>query len=243
MAVTIAAVIFDFYGTLTVGRSPHAQARARAEQARVLGVDASAFHAALDASFRERSRGETGSAEETLARLARQLGSEPDAPALAAAAALRLESERRFGQPRPEALPLLRELRARGLRIGVVSDCSSELPIYFPELALAPVVDAAVFSYLTGNLKPDPANYLACCRRLDVAPSACWYVGDGGSNELHGARALGMHPVHLDVAIERGDVVYGRHAHWDGDTITSLSELVPLIDARTQRSSSWTQSG
>ena len=137
----------------------------------------------------------------------------------------------RFGEPRPEAAPLLHELHARGLRIGVISDCSAELPVYFPELPIAPLVDAAVFSCLTGSLKPEPENYVSCCRRLDVVPPACWYVGDGGSNELHGAKAVGMHPVHLDVAIERGDVVYGRHTRWDGDTIESLPQLLPLIDA------------
>lgn len=229
--MNVAAVIFDFFGTLAPGRSSHAQAAARAEQARALEVDAAAFNAVLDASYRERFRGETGDVRQSLAWAARQLGSQPSESALTAAAKVRLASERQFGEPRPEAVPLLQELRARGLRIGVISDCSAELPVYFTELPIAPLVDAAVFSSLTGSLKPDAHNYLTCCQRLDVDPSACWYVGDGGSNELHGARAVGMHPVHLDVAIERGDVVYGRHAHWDGDTIESLPQLLPLLDA------------
>lgn len=227
----VAAVIFDFYGTLAPGRSARAQVAARAEQARALGVDADEFDAVLTASYRARFRGETGDVEQSLAWVARQLGARPSDSAVAAAAEIRLASERRFGEPRAEVVPLLRELRARGLRIGLISDCSAELPAYFAALPIAPLVDAPVFSCLTGRLKPDPDNYLICCDRLGVRPAACWYVGDGGSNELHGAMALGMHPVHLDVPVERGDVVYGRHAAWDGDTIESLAELLPLIAA------------
>jgi putative hydrolase of the HAD superfamily len=233
--VAISAVLFDFYGTLTPGRSAHAQTAARAELAHALEVDAAAFDAVLTASYRERFRGETGDVVQSLAWAARQLGSVPSESALAAATEIRLVTERRFSEPRPEAVPLLHELRERGLRIGVISDCSAELPIFFPELPIAPLVDAEIFSYVTGRLKPEPGNYITCCQQLDVNPSACWYVGDGGSNELQGAKDLGMHPVHLDVAVERGDVVYGRHVDWDGDTIESLPELLPLIDAHDRQ--------
>jgi putative hydrolase of the HAD superfamily len=55
------------------------------------------------------------------------------------------------------------------------------------------------------------------------------YVGDGGSNELAGARSLGMRAVHLDVAAEAGSPVYEKHGRWDGEVITSLSAVLSLI--------------
>ena len=226
----LAAIIFDFYGTLTPGRTVQAQAAARAEQARALGVDPAAFDAALTASYRDRFRGETGDIRQSLAWIAHQLGARPDERALAAATQLRLGTERRFGQPRPEAVPLLQELHARGLRVGVISDCSAELPVFFADLPIAPLIDAAVFSCVTGYVKPDPHNYLLCCRHLEVVPSACMYVGDGGSNELQGATDVGMRAIHLDVAVERGDVVYGRHARWDGVSIASLHDMLSVIE-------------
>lgn len=126
---------------------------------------------------------------------------------------------------------LLRRLRADGLRIGLISDCTAELASVFDQLPIAPFVDAAVFSCVTGQVKPDPSNYLSCCARLEVVPQRCVYVGDGGSDELVGAARLGMHPVPLDVPAERGGVVYGRHATWQGDVIESLLELEPLLQA------------
>jgi putative hydrolase of the HAD superfamily len=164
-----------------------------------------------------------------LAFVARRLGAEPSPQALEAAAALRLTHERRFGTPRPDAEPLLRALRERGLRIGVVSDCSAELPTYFAELPIAPYVDAPVFSSVTGHRKPAPENYLACCAALGVEPAECLYVGDGGSNELAGARAVGMRAVFLDVAAEAGSPVYERHASWDGESVSSLGAVLGLV--------------
>lgn len=86
-----------------------------------------------------------------------------------------------------------------------------------------------MFSCVTGQVKPDPPNYLSGCARLDIVPQRCVYVGDGGSDELVGAARLSMHPVHLDVPVERGGVVYGRHGIWQCDVIESLLELEPLL--------------
>ena len=124
---------------------------------------------------------------------------------------------------------MLRALQARSLQVGVVSDCSAELPEYFPSLPVAPHVDAAVFSFVLGRRKPAADIYLACCTRLGVAPEQCVYVGDGGSDELAGARAVGMRPVHLDDPLGGGSVVYGRHETWDGDRITALPEVLDLL--------------
>ncbi len=40
--------------------------------------------------------------------------------------------------------------------------------------------------------KPDPCIYEEAARRLGVAFNECVFVGDGGSNELAGAKAVGM---------------------------------------------------
>lgn len=228
--MTIEAVIFDFYGTLTPGRSGEQQLRARTAQAAALGIDPARFDAELTATVDERFRGAGGDVAGSLAWLAARLGVEPSSDQLATAARIRLRSERGFGEPRPEAEELLRRLGGRGLRVGLVSDCSAELPQYFWELPIAEHVDAPIFSFLNGHRKPAPAIYLACCDALGVATDACLYVGDGGSDELAGAQRVGMHPVHLDVADDRDGVVYGRHAAWDGDRITALADLLPLLD-------------
>lgn len=224
------AVIFDFYGTLTPGRSDADQAAARTAQAVALGVDAARLDAEMTATVTERFTGAGGSIEGSLAWVCERIGARPSPAQLAEAARVRLAAETGFGQLRPEAVPVLTTLRERGLRIGMVSDCSAELPRYFPGLAVAPLVDAPVFSFVLGVKKPAAAIFLGCCTALEVEPQECLYIGDGGSNELVGARDVGMRAVHLAVPGEGGGVVYGRHASWNGEVVTSLTDVPGLLD-------------
>lgn len=227
--VAVDAVVFDFFGTLTPGRQREAQTTARHEQAAALGVDPAEYDRILTETYRDRFRGVAGGVEESLAWVAARMGVEPSPTTLVHAAAVRMHTERGFAEPRQEVLPLLQQLRADGLRVGVISDCTAELPLVFGDLPIASVVDAAMFSCVTGQVKPDPQNYLTCCARMLVEPSRCVYVGDGGSDELAGAANVGMYPVHLDVPADRDGVAYGRHAAWDGAVIHSLTQLPPLI--------------
>jgi putative hydrolase of the HAD superfamily len=48
-----------------------------------------------------------------------------------------------------------------------------------------------------GIAKPDAGIYRAALSGLDVDAADAWFVGDGGSNELSGARAVGMRSVLL----------------------------------------------
>lgn len=182
--MAVDAVVFDFFGTLTPGRRPEVQTAARHDQAAALGVDPADYDRMLTESYRDRFRGVTGGVEESLSWVAMRLGATPSPARLAHAANVRLRTERGFAEPRREVLALLSRLRADGLRIGLISDCTAELPTVFDELAIAPLIDSAVFSCVTGQVKPDPPNYLTCCTRLNVEPSRCVYVGDGGSDEL-----------------------------------------------------------
>ncbi len=229
MSGTPSAAIFDFYGTLTPGRTDAEQAAARLAQAEALGVDAAALDAEMTATVDERFTGAGGSIEGSLAWVCARIGAHPTTEQLASAARTRLAAERSFGRPRPAAVPMLTALRTAGLRTGVVSDCSAELPQYFPTLPVAPLVDAAVFSFVLGVKKPAAAIFEACCMALDVEPAQCLYVGDGGSNELVGAREVGMRAVHLAVPGEVHGIVYGRHTSWDGEVVTSLTEVPELL--------------
>jgi putative hydrolase of the HAD superfamily len=227
----VKAVVFDYYGTLAPGRSVAAQVASRTAQAEALGVDPELFDAELTATVDARFRGAGGDVAGSLRWLATRLGASPSDAAVARAAEVRLAAERRFGDPRPDAVDVLRALKERGLLVGIVSDCSAELPVYFPTLPIAPYVDAVVLSFVTGHRKPEPENYLACCAELGVEPGECLYVGDGGSNELAGARAVGMRAVHLAVPDEAAALVYGRHLQWDGEVVNSLAGVLPLVKA------------
>lgn len=221
------AVLFDFFGTLTrsVQRGPQHAAIARA-----LGCDPDAVLSVLDRTFQVRARGQLGSAEATLRWVTEQAGGSPRPAQLRAAVPARVDALRADTRLRPDAESTLRSIKSRGLRTGVISDCTHELPAILPGLPIAQLLDVSVFSVEVGRCKPDPEIYLEACWRLRVAPEECLYVGDGGSRELTGAARVGMTPVRL-AAPDLGDhLVFDRDDDFAGGSVADLGSLLGLLD-------------
>lgn len=228
------AVIFDFFGTLTraVARGP-----AHERIARRLGCAPEAFAAELNATFVARSVGALGDPAMALAHVAARLGVHPSARRLRGVLADRVAAVAADTALRPGVVHVLGQLRRMGMSIALLSDCGPELPEFLSNLSVAPLLDATVLSIETGLHKPDPQMYFEACRRLDVAPAQCLYVGDGGSHELTGAVAVGMTAVRL-AAPDLGDhLVFGRDTEFTGPSIESLYEVPALAQSLRTRSS------
>jgi putative hydrolase of the HAD superfamily len=220
------AVLFDFFGTLT-----RAVARGRAHQhiARWLGCDPRAFTAELNETFLERARGGYGPPAHALRRVTDAVGARPSRSQLALAQPLRVAAVRADTQLRDDAVPVLRALRERGLRTGLISDCGPELPDYLPTLPVAPLLDTCVYSIEVGVCKPDPAIYRIACARLSVDPRECLYIGDGGSQELSGARSVGMTAVRLAAPDLAGHLRFNGEQGWTGPSARSLTEAIGYL--------------
>lgn len=62
-----------------------------------------------------------------------------------------------------------------------------------------------VFSCNVGLLKPDRQIYELAMEHLNVSPEQCLFVGDGGSNELCGAKSAGMGTVFSEMLEMKND--------------------------------------
>ncbi|WP_060887188.1 HAD family hydrolase [Streptomyces caniscabiei] len=226
-----AAVIFDFYGTLTPSIPAEVWVEQTARSAPPLGIPAPIWCQAFDESFPERIVGALGGVEDTLRILARRCGVEPDPVALSAACAARRSAQSELYALRPDTLPTLRTLRGLGLPIGVLSDCSVELAEFWGSLPLAGLVDGVVLSCEAGLRKPDPELFRLAASSLGVESEDCLYIGDGGSHELSGAAACGMTAVMLRAADWADNDVVMRENDWAGLWIPSLSLVPSLLNA------------
>ncbi|MFG2882668.1 HAD family hydrolase [Streptomyces sp. NPDC048297] len=104
--------------------------------------------------------------------------------------------------PYPDAAEVLRTLRGRGIRVGVVSNIGWDLRPVFREHGLDANVDAYTLSYEHGVQKPDPRLFSAACAQVGADPREVLMVGDSRPAD-GGAAALGcrVHFVdHLPVA-------------------------------------------
>jgi putative hydrolase of the HAD superfamily len=126
-------------------------------------------------------------------------------------------------------VPTLRELRARGLRTALVSDCTVELPAIVAGLPVAGLLDATVYSIELGLTKPDPRLFRRAAGLLGMAPLRCLYVGDGGGRELTGARAVGMTAVRLAEADLADHLVFNNEPPWSGTRVPHLADVLNLL--------------
>jgi HAD superfamily hydrolase (TIGR01509 family) len=96
-----------------------------------------------------------------------------------------------------DVLPALDELRRRGLRLGLVSNCSWQTAGVVEATGLDRAVDAVVLSFEVRLMKPEPAILRLALERLGAAPARSLLVDDSAAN-VDGARAMGMEAVLLD---------------------------------------------
>lgn len=134
-----------------------------------------------------------------------------------------------FRHLHPGILPMLAGLKERGLKVGLISNCFSEEVPVIRRSVLFPYFDAACMSYEQGLRKPDPAIYRRCLEMLDAAPEECLYVGDGGSDELEAAQALGMRAVQAVWYLKEGTMQpCGRKAEFT--MMEAPQDVLDLID-------------
>ena len=89
-----------------------------------------------------------------------------------------------------DAVPVLGELRAQGLKLGLVSNTGRNLDEFIAHHKLD--VDAALGSGAFGRTKPHPTIFRAVLDRLDVEPEGAAMVGDSLEDDIEGARAAGI---------------------------------------------------
>jgi putative hydrolase of the HAD superfamily len=152
---------------------------------------------------------------------------ELDEGAIRRVTALRREWARQALVPRPGAVETLRELRSRGLRVGLISVCSDDVPAVWSGTQLAGLFDSEVFSCDVGLRKPDPRIYALACEQLGVAAHDALFVGDGANDELAGAERAGLRAVLIHRPGE--EPPWPEAQAWSGPRVTALPELLDLL--------------
>lgn len=186
------AVIFDMFETL-ITEWGHEKYKRR-EISSELKVDLQALSKIWHESEYDRWIGKI-SYEDIIRHIMKELGC-TDEEAYQTVIRRRYETKAAcFNYLHKDLIPVLNKLKENGYKIGLISNCFSEEVKVIRESCLYPYFDAVVLSYEVGLLKPDRRIYELCVNMLDLTPEQCLYVGDGGSNELVGARDYGMKAV------------------------------------------------
>jgi HAD superfamily hydrolase (TIGR01509 family) len=90
-----------------------------------------------------------------------------------------------------DSLPVLRELRSRGVSAALVSNCSHDTRPAVDRFGLDDEFDAVILSFEVGARKPQPAIYRAALERMEVTTQGAVFVDDQPAY-CDGATALGI---------------------------------------------------
>ncbi|MBV9332798.1 MAG: HAD family hydrolase [Candidatus Eremiobacteraeota bacterium] len=103
----------------------------------------------------------------------------------------------------PGATDVLRSLRERGMKLGIVTNGLSET--HREKIALLQIsdyFDAIFLSDEVGMVKPDPLLFAHACRTLGGAPAHAAMVGDRYDRDIRGAMDAGLYTIWLNVRDE-----------------------------------------
>jgi len=223
------AVLFDLYHTLTSLETTKAPGRKTSE---ILGISRKEWNEQQFLHADELLRGREWDAFETIRKLARAI--KPDIPddIIREATENRLNKFRHaLEHPDPESLDALARLKALKKLTGLVSNVFPMDVLGWNDSPLKPYFDCVVFSFDVGFAKPEPEIYEFCLDSLAVKPAQALYVGDGGSDELKGAREVGMTTVLMTQIRQQlwPDTLPGIRKYADHE-IESLNDLFDWIE-------------
>ncbi|HEY3874455.1 MAG TPA: HAD family hydrolase [Candidatus Kapabacteria bacterium] len=223
------AILFDLYGTL-VDNPTQDQVRAmHVAVAQVLGIDPLRYADGWKETFRERTRGEYGSVAGAIAAAANWAECTFDEALLASAVEVRHRQTEGWLVPRHDAVETIHHFRGKGIRTGLLSNCTDDVPIIWPSLAFASMIDYPLFSSVEKIRKPTPEFYLRALERLNVEANECLYVADGDNGELAAAKKIGMDAVMIRPSHLLNDYRQDPEEDWAGHRIETLSELLGML--------------
>ncbi|UQX90039.1 HAD family hydrolase [Jatrophihabitans telluris] len=133
----------------------------------------------------------------------------------------------------PAAPEMLRALRQRGLRIGILSNTiwpRAEHERIFGRDGVSGLIDGAVYSSEIAWTKPHPEAFRAAMAAVGVSdPARSVFVGDRLFDDIYGAQQAGMKAVHIphsEIPVWQTTGVEGT----PDAVITGLYELPSVID-------------
>ncbi|WP_127497319.1 HAD family hydrolase [Actinoplanes solisilvae] len=95
------------------------------------------------------------------------------------------------GEPDPEVLAFIREVRAAGRKVGLATNATDRLRGDLDTLGLTDEVDVIISSWEIKTHKPAPEFFTKACQLLGVLPKFTLFIDDD-DRAVRGARAAGL---------------------------------------------------
>src|SRR2546421_3335739 len=158
------AVVFDLFGTLVDNFSTQQRERVLSGMADVLHVPQDDFIQLWNYdTWYDRTVGSFATIEANIEYICQKIRANVQASQIAAASRIWLTFKLEGLTPLPGSIEVLSHLKTTGYRLGLVSDCSVEVPLAWNSTPFASLIDSTIFSCQVGLKKPDLCMYQMVC--------------------------------------------------------------------------------
>ncbi|MHA2009475.1 MAG: HAD family hydrolase [Promethearchaeota archaeon] len=222
------AIIFDLFGTLVDNYSVQGYNRLLTDMASALRLPEEDFSKIWRDTTYERGTGIFKTTEESIRYVCNTLKVSVNDENIKKCVQIRRNNSVKALTPKNGAIEILQRLRGLGYKIGLITNCSAEVPLLWKNTDFFHLFDVTTFSASVGLKKPNPQIYTLTCDQLGVKLNECLFIGDGDGNELSGASQLGMDAVMIRDPSEL-DPYRLVEVDWDGPKIENFKGIMNLI--------------
>lgn len=199
----IKAVFFDLFFTLI-----YPQYSTGKNEYDVVGISAEEweYYAENDDLYKERALGEIKDENEIIDRIICSMPYKISEKQMIEILNLRqARMQRALFEIDEKILHTIRKIHEKDIKICLISNADVIDCKYWSQSPLASFFDEAIFSCDVGMMKPDLRIYEYALSKLNVKADESLFVGDGGSDELAGAKRAGMKAVFTEYLDKKDD--------------------------------------
>lgn len=121
------------------------------------------------------------------------------------------------------------QLRKNGKKICLISNADVIDGMHWDKSPLSEVFDEKIFSYEVGYVKPQADIYKIALKKMNVEAENCAFVGDGGSDELKGAKELGMKTVLVTHILKRDETKHNEIKSFADYHVEDFKDIAKLF--------------
>jgi len=130
----------------------------------------------------------------------------------------------------PTILNVLLDIKNSGKKLCLISNADIIDVKYWDKSPLHNLFDATIFSYEVGYLKPQKEIYKIALKRMEVNPKNSVFIGDGGSDELKGAKELGIRTILTGHLLKREIKPHNEIKKFADYHIEDFKDLIDIIN-------------
>lgn len=226
----ITTIFFDLFFTLTV---PVYDEKLNEYSILNLTAEEWEFYAENDSLYNERALGKVTDENEIIKRIVEKIPFEITVKQqrdLLKARICRMKNA--LNNISSEIINTLKIIKQNNFKLGLISNADRIDCKYWLDSTLATYFDDAVFSCNEGMMKPDHRIYNLAMNRLGAAPENCLFVGDGGSDELLGAKESGMKTVFTEFLDKKKNDSRDRIIKYADYQIQHFNQIWDILKSR-----------